>query len=124
MERERCDLAEDLGWEVPERREAAARAAAAIILRREHQGESVEVLALVVRPASSGNHFLEIPVICLGGEICAGAQEDGVEAGTIPPIVNQFLKRCSTTPISRVHLGASSQQQPGAFGATEPSRPM
>ena len=39
MERERGDLAEDLGREVPEWRQAAATAA--IILGREHRGELV-----------------------------------------------------------------------------------
>ena len=73
MERERGDLAEDLEWEVSEWRQAAARAAAAIILRREHQGESVEVLTFVICPAARVDHFLDVWVVCLGWEFRAGA---------------------------------------------------
>ena len=52
MERVGDDLPEDLGREVPQRREAAARAAASVglVLWREHGSELVEVVALVVRP--------------------------------------------------------------------------
>ena len=31
---------------------------------------------LVVRPAARVDHFLDIRVVCLGGEIGAGAQEE------------------------------------------------
>ena len=53
MERVGDDLPEDLGREAPQRREAAARAAASVglVLWREHGSELVEVVALVVRPA-------------------------------------------------------------------------
>jgi len=62
MERERGDLAEDLGREAPERRQAAARAAAfvGLVLWREHGGELVEVLAFVVRPAARVDNFLDV----------------------------------------------------------------
>ena len=82
MERVGDDLPEDLGREVPQRREAAARAAASVglVLWREHGSELVEVVALVVRPASGGNHFLEIRVVCLCGDFGSGAQEDRIHA--------------------------------------------
>ena len=85
MERVGDYLPEDLGREVPERREAAARAAAAVglVLRREHGGELVEVLALVSRPAARVDHFLEIRLVHFGGEVGAGAQEDRVDLGSI-----------------------------------------
>ena len=86
MERERGDLPEDLGRDAPERRQAAARAAASVVgrrRRREHGGESVEVEASVVRPAARVDHFLEIRLARLGGEVGAGAQEDRVDLGSI-----------------------------------------
>ena len=60
MERERGDLPQDLGREAPERREAAARAAAfvGLVLWREHRGELVEMEAFVFRPAARIDHFL------------------------------------------------------------------
>ena len=62
MERERGDLAEDLGRDVPERRQATARATAfvGLILWREHGGELVEVAAFVVRPAARVDNFLDV----------------------------------------------------------------
>ena len=86
MERERDDLAEDLGREAPERREAAARAAASVVgrrLRREHGGELVEVATFVVRPAARVDHFLEIRVVSLGGEIGTGAEENRPHSGLL-----------------------------------------
>ena len=55
MECERGDVAEDLGRDAPEQRQAAGRAAATIVLRREHRGELVEVAALVVCPAAQSD---------------------------------------------------------------------
>ena len=62
MERERGDLAENLGRDVPERRQATARATAfvGLILWREHGGELVEVAAFVVRPAARVDNFLDV----------------------------------------------------------------
>ena len=80
MERVGDDLPEDLGREVPQRREAAARAAASVglVLWREHGSELVEVVALVVRPASGGNHFLEIRVVCLCGVVAEDSDGEDV----------------------------------------------
>ena len=87
MERERGDVAEDLGRDAPERRQAAGRAAAAIVLRREHRGELVEVAALVICPAARVDHFLHIlsgqildELVRVGGETGAGTQENRPDA--------------------------------------------
>ena len=89
MERERGDLAENLGRDAPERRQAAARAAAfvGLVLWREHGGELVEVLAFVVRPAARVDNFLDIlpglirpELVRVGGEIGAGTQENRPDA--------------------------------------------
>ena len=89
MERERCDLAEDLRRDAPERRSAAGRTATGIVLRREHRGELVEVVAFVVRPAARVDHFLDIlpglirPELArIGGDIGTGTQENRPDAVT------------------------------------------
>ena len=76
MERERGDAPEDLGREVPERREAAARAAAPVglVLWREHGGELVEMVASVGLPVARVDYSFDIRVVCLGN-FGAGAHE-------------------------------------------------
>ena len=80
--------------EAPERREAPARAAPPVVrLRRQHQRESIEVAVAVARPAARVDHLLDIRVFCLGGELGAGAQEEGVDAGSLIQLIDVATER-------------------------------
>ena len=114
------DPPKDFRREAPEGRKAPSRAAPPVVrLRRQHQRESIEVAVAVARPAARVDHLLDIRVSCLGGELGAGAQEEGVGAGAAAAI-ECILKRrpawasvvdCKrATSGSRVDCGASSQQ--------------
>ena len=80
------DPPEEFRREAPEGREAPSRAAPPVVrLRRQHQREPIEVAVAVARPAARVDHLSDIRVSCLGGELGAGAQEEGVDAVSLGP---------------------------------------